>query len=151
MSRFKIISVVIGGTAIVGLFLFYILTMKILAGSWDAVWWQFRQLWYLMLPLMVGFGIQAGLFVYLKYSARRRVSNKILAGNSSVSVIGMAACCAHHLTDVVPILGLSALSVWLTAYQRPLLIIGILSNFAGIIHMWKAKNQLRQLDKQLVV
>src|SRR3989338_6918650 len=120
MNRLKIISAVIGATAMAGLFLFYVLTMKILAGSWDAVWWQWRQLWYLMLPLIAGFGIQAGLFYYIK-SLRRRISAKMMAANSASSTVGMIACCAHHAVDLAPLLGLTALTLWLTAYQKQLL------------------------------
>ncbi|MBI2310078.1 hypothetical protein HYU89_04250 [Candidatus Collierbacteria bacterium] len=141
MNRPKFISTVIGMAAMVGLFLFYSLTMRFLAGSWDAAWWQFRQLWFLMTPLIAGFGVQIGLFSYIKFLSHS-TANKIVAASSATSTVSMIACCAHHLTDVVPLLGLSAVSLWLTAYQRPLLIIGILSNLAGIIYMWKAKNQL---------
>jgi len=146
INEAKFFSLAIGLAATAGLFLFYALTMRLLAGSWDAVWWQFRGLWHLMLPLIVGFGVQIGLFSYIKFLSHS-TANKIVAASSATSTVSMVACCAHHLTDVVPILGLSALSVWLTAYQRPLLLIGILSNLTGIIYMWKTKNQLRQFDK----
>ena len=145
MVSLKIISTVIGATAMVGLFLFYVLTMKVLAGSWDAVWWQFRELWFLMLPLIASFGVQIGLFSYIKFLSHS-TANKIAAASSATSTVSMIACCAHHLTDVVPILGLSALSVWLTAYQRPLLIIGIISNLAGIVYLWKRLPRTRLDD-----
>ena len=136
MARLKIASAAIGVVAMGGLFLFYVLTMKALAGSWDAVWWQFRQLWYLMLPLMVGFGIQAGLFYYIK-SLRRRMSAKMMVANSTTSTIGMVACCVHHAVDLTPLLGLTTLTLWLTVYQKPLLEVGIISNFIGIIYLVK--------------
>ena len=136
MSRLKLISTFIGVVATVGLFLFYALTMKVLAGSWDAVWWKWRQLWYLMLPLIAGFGIQAGLFYYIK-SLRRRISAKMMAANSASSTVGMIACCAHHAVDLAPLLGLTALTLWLTAYQKQLLTVGIVSNLIGIIYLAK--------------
>src|SRR3990167_8171417 len=105
MNQNKVLSIAVGLTASVGLFLFYSLTMRLLAGSWDAAWWQFRQLWYLMLPLLAGFGVQIGLFSYIKFLSK--VGNKIVAASSATSTVSMIACCAHHLTDVVPILGLS--------------------------------------------
>ena len=149
MLRLKIISAVIGVAAMVGLFLFYALTMKVLAGSWDAVWWQWRELWYLMLPLMAGFGIQAGLFYYIK-SLRRKMSAKMMAVNSATSTVGMIACCVHHAVDFVPLLGLTALTLWLTAYQKPLLTVGIISNFAGIVYLVRVRTLLF-LDKSKVV
>jgi len=57
----------------------------------------------------------------------------------------MIACCAHHLTDVVPILGLSALSIWLVNFQTPLLAIGIVSNAAGSVYLWSKLSHLRQV------
>jgi len=136
MNRLKFISIFIGIVSMVGLFLFYVLTMKVLAGSWDAVWWQWRQLWYLMLPLIAGFGIQVGLFHYIK-SLKRGVSAKMMTANSATSTVGMIACCAHHAVDLAPILGLTTLTLWLTVYQKPLLAIGIISNLIGIFYMAK--------------
>lgn len=127
----------IGAMSAIGLILFYALTMRFLAGSWDAVWWQFRQLWYLMVPLVVGFGIQAGLFSYIRFSANHGISNKMMAANSATSTIGMVACCAHHAMDLAPLLGLTTLALWLTVYQKPLLAVGIVSNLIGIIYLIK--------------
>jgi hypothetical protein len=103
-----------------------------------------------MLPLMVGFGVQVGLFSYIKFSDSHRTSNKMMAVNSIASTTGMVACCAHHLTDIVPILGFSAASLWLAAYQQPLLLIGIFSNFFGIVYLMRIKASL-PLDKSKVV
>lgn len=103
-----------------------------------------------MVPLAAGFGVQAGLFYYVKTSVNHGISNKMPAANSAVSIVGMAACCAHHAIDVVPILELSALSIWLTAYQKPLLLIGILSNFVGVVYLIKVR-VLLLLDKPKVV
>jgi hypothetical protein len=44
----------------------------------------------------------------------------------------MLACCAHHLSDVLPILGVSGAAVFLSAYQTPLLWLGLAMNLAGI-------------------
>lgn len=150
MVRYKFVSIIVGTISTAGLFVFYVMAMRFLAGSWTAAWWQFKELWYWMILLASGFGVQAGLFYYVKTSVNHGISNKMPAANSAVSIVGMVACCAHHLTDVIPILGLSALSLWLTVYQRPLLIIGIISNLVGIIYLIKAKTLLF-LDKPKVV
>jgi hypothetical protein len=143
MTGPKIFSIAIGTVAAVGLFLFYSLTMRLLAGSWDVAWWQFRQLWYLMTPLIAGFGFQIGLFSYIKFLSSA-AGTRIMAASSTTSTISMIACCAHHLTDVVPILGLSALSLWLVNFQAPLLALGIVSNAAGSVYLWKKLSRLRQ-------
>ncbi|OGG14820.1 hypothetical protein A2773_07000 [Candidatus Gottesmanbacteria bacterium RIFCSPHIGHO2_01_FULL_39_10] len=131
----KNLSPVISGlSATLALILFYFLTMRILAGSWYAAFDQFQDLWFFMLPLSLGFGIQVGLYVDLKRKIERP-TQKVVAGNTAVSTLGMIACCAHHLTDVLPIIGLSALSTLLVNYQTPILLIGIASNIAGIIYL----------------
>lgn len=141
MNRNKILSTVIGLAAAVGLFLFYSLTMRLLAGSWDAAWWQFQKLWYLMTPLIAGFGVQVGLFSYIKFLSHA-ANNRIMATSSAASTVSMIACCAHHFTEVVPILGFSALSLWLVNFQAPLLILGIVSNLAGSIYLWRRLSSL---------
>mgnify|MGYP001611036563 CR=1 FL=1 len=143
MTKPKIVSTAIGLMAGAGLFLFYSLTMRLLAGFWNAAWWQFRELWFLMTPLIAGFGFQIGLFSYIKFLSHS-ANNKVMAASSATSTVSMIACCAHHLTDVVPILGLSALSIWLVNFQAPLLIVGIISNAAGSIYLWRKLSRLRQ-------
>lgn len=142
MNRGKTLSIVLGLAAAAGLFLLYSLTMRFLAGSWDAVWWQFRELWYLMAPLIAGFGVQIGLFSYIKFLSHS-ANNKIMITSSATSTVSMIACCAHHATDVIPILGLSALSLWLVNFQKPLLILGIVSNLAGSIYLLKQLTRLK--------
>ncbi len=146
INKAKFFSFAIGFLAASGLFLFYALTMRFLAGSWDAAWWQFRRLWYLMLPLLAGFGVQIGLFSYIRFFSP--AGGKMAAASSAASTVSMIACCAHHLTDVAPILGLSALSLWLVNFQTPLLAVGIVSNAAGSIYLWRTLSRLRpEYDK----
>jgi hypothetical protein len=54
------------------------------------------------------------------------------------------ACCAHHLADILPIVGLSGAAVFLNAYKAPLLWLGIVMNVIGIIYL------LRQLRRRPV-
>ena len=55
------------------------------------------------------------------------------SGATSATV--MLACCLHHVTDVLPILGLSAAATFLTRYQRPFMLLGLGMNILGIIVM----------------
>ena len=48
------------------------------------------------------------------------------------SATAMVACCIHHVTDVLPILGLSAAASFLTRYQRPFMLTGLAMNLIGI-------------------
>lgn len=127
-------------TGTLGLILFYFLTMRALAGSWEAAFSQFEDLWYFMVPLSLGFGVQLGLYKSLKERMKKISTTKIMATNTTTSTVGMIACCAHHLTDVLPILGLSAASLFLVKFQTPLLIIGIVSNIFGILYLLRLYN-----------
>lgn len=45
----------------------------------------------------------------------------------------MLTCCAHHLVDLLPLVGLSAAAVFLNAYKTPLFLVGIGMNVIGIV------------------
>lgn len=124
-----------GFLASLGLFILYGFTMTVLSG-WEAAVEQFKVLWWLMLPLSIGFGIQVSLYMKLK-SAIKHKANGALATSGVVSGAGMLACCAHHLTDILPFLGFSAVSIFLTKYQIPILLASIGINIYGIILMKK--------------
>ena len=93
---------------------------------------EFASIWYLMVPLIAGFGAQVGLFSYT-HAAIRSVSSKGVATSGGVSTVSMVACCAHHITDVLPIIGFTAFALFLTQYQNFFVVLGILSNAVGIL------------------
>lgn len=45
----------------------------------------------------------------------------------------MVACCAHHVTDVLPILGLTAAATFLAEYQTAFMLVGLGTTFLGIL------------------
>lgn len=47
----------------------------------------------------------------------------------------MIACCAHHLTDVLPVVGLAGAAMFLAAYQSLFLLLGVLSNLVGTVYL----------------
>ncbi|MBI2547299.1 MAG: hypothetical protein HYW23_02525 [Candidatus Aenigmarchaeota archaeon] len=94
---------------------------------------RFVELWYLMTPLVAGFGFQIGLFSYIRNFMMMKAGTVGISGGASA--ISMVACCAHHITDVIPILGVSALGIFLLEYQPLFLVLGIISNLAGIFFM----------------
>lgn len=130
------------------LILFYFVVMGLTSRSWSATISQFRQLWYWMIILAAGFGIQIGLYTHIKYqilnikntNQKSNISKNTdisVVGSSTASGVSMIACCAHHLTDVLPIIGLSGAAVFLTQYQVPLIILGVAVNGFGTIYMLK--------------
>ncbi|HLC59260.1 MAG TPA: hypothetical protein VJH34_01925 [archaeon] len=94
---------------------------------------RFSQLWYFMLPLTVGFGFQIGFYSCFRSAMSMNPGTSIASGG--VSTVSMVACCAHHLTDVIPFLGISVIGVFLLQYQSSFLVIGIVSNLIGILMM----------------
>lgn len=137
MSLNKIQPLLMGIIGSLSLLAFYLVVMLIFTGSLKTAYDQFISLWYLMTPLIVSFGIQTGL-----YQSIRHATN-LMKGTTTTSTVGMVACCAHHLTEILPILGLSAISVFLVNYQTPILILSILLNLFGIIYLLRLRSKVR--------
>jgi hypothetical protein len=96
--------------------------------------WQDR---WIVVPIILGFGIQTGLYVILKKRLFVPVSSTgpsgVLTGTSgATSTMAMVACCAHHVTDVLPILGLTAAATFLAQYRTVFMLIGLGMTLLGI-------------------
>lgn len=122
------------GGAILFMIYFGILTF---ANSLDHAIEQFVQMWYWILILTVGFGVQVGLYYYIKFGKSKKIlgATSEIAASGGASTVSMIACCAHHIADLLPILGLSAVSVFLIKYQISLILIGVFLNLIGILTM----------------
>ncbi len=84
--------------------------------------------------IAAGFGTQIALFAELRAVDRRhRASAAVTAAGTGTSTAAMLACCAHHLVDLLPLVGLSAAAVFLNAYKTPLFLVGIGMNVIGIV------------------
>ncbi len=136
-----------GILAFFSLLLFYFLVMGILSRSLEATIIQFEELWYWIIALAAGFGVQFGLYTHLKEilkirnQARRPAA--VATTSAGASSVSMVACCAHHLTEVLAIMGLSGAAVFLTRYQIQLIISGLLINFFGILYMLRVIKQIK--------
>lgn len=111
--------------------------------SFDHAIEQFWTLWYWILALSIGFGVQVALFAKIRNSCAESGATipAGIAASGGVSGVSMAACCAHHITDLAPLLGLSAAAIFLTKYQTLFIILGVMSNINGIIFMLKSMQQ----------
>lgn len=102
--------------------------------------------------LVIGFGIQLGLLWLMRHGVRFSLQEKndakVAAGTSTVaSGTAMVACCAHHIIDVLPILGVSTMALFLTEYQTQFLLFGVLANLMGILMMlWFITNKPTVFD-----
>jgi len=122
---------------ILSLSTFYYLLLFAVTGDPKHPFNQFTLLQPWMSLLIIGFGIQFGLFWLLwkgyHFLLHEKHDAQFATGTSTaVSGMAMVACCAHHLVDLLPILGLSAAAVFLTEYQQQLLIFGVIANLIGI-------------------
>lgn len=122
-----------GGTAVIGMLLFYLITLTIFQGFDHAVD-QFSSQWYLLLPLALGFGAQVAIYSYIRLK-HHKVDIVKTGGASAGSMI---ACCVHHVVDILPIVGLSGLFLFMADYQQLFLYAGIFSSLVGISMMLQA-------------
>lgn len=124
---------------------FYLMVMGIGSGSWDFTLSELWRLRFWVSALVAGFGIQVGLYSYLKSCAR---SGGVESGSATLggttSAIAMVACCAHHLTDILPLLGLAVAATFLVKYQLWFLALGIASNIIGIFIMLRQFKHLKR-------
>lgn len=101
------------------------------------LFWEDRRI---VLPIIVGFGLQMALYVILKKRlflpvAHTGPSGKLAGASGGMSTAAMVACCAHHVTDVLPILGLTAAGAFLAQYRIAFMSIGLSMTLLGIIFM----------------
>ena len=122
------------GSAFIASFYIGILTW---AQGWDYASSQFvRDRWYVV-PILLGFGAQAALYSILRFRLFMPITStghagSMMGASGGTSATAMVACCIHHVTDVLPILGLSAAASFLTRYQRPFMLVGLDMNLIGI-------------------
>jgi copper chaperone CopZ len=117
----------------VGLMTLYLGIVSLAEGWTHAVELMIGDAW-LVGPIMVGFGVQVGLYTYLKtvIHAAARGTGALAGAGGTTSTAAMVACCAHHVTDVLPLLGLSAAAAFLAEYRIPLMLVGLVTNLIGI-------------------
>lgn len=97
---------------------------------------QFAEFWYFIVLLALGFGIQVGLYVYLKnLVGRHGASGKVVAVSGTTSTAAMVSCCAHYLINVLPVLGVTGFLAIVAEYQVELFWVGLAFNAAGVMYV----------------
>jgi len=78
------------------------------ASGLDHLAGQARADWYLLVPILAGFGVQVALMAELRQRRRQaRLAAAATGGAAGTSAVGMVACCAHHVADLAPLAGLT--------------------------------------------
>lgn len=150
MTSMKIRILLPFGAGLVGMFLLMVIYLAIVALAESPahaldLFWQDKAL---VIPIMLGFGTQVGLYTLLKKGLympmRVAASGATTAAGGGMSTVAMVACCAHHVTDVLPLVGLTAAATFLANWKIPFMIVGLLTNLIGIIVMLRIIYQERR-------
>ena len=64
-------------------------TIVALVSGWSFAESQFRQFWYYVVTLAAGFGIQVGLYSYLKTAVKGGVDSRVVATTGATSTAAM--------------------------------------------------------------
>ncbi|CAG0995887.1 hypothetical protein ANAEL_02587 [Anaerolineales bacterium] len=134
--RLPILIGILGALALFALYM----TIVTLAQGWEHAVELFGQDAWLVVPIMTGFGIQVGLYTHLRGMLRQgsRSSQAMMGAGAGTSTAAMVACCAHHVAELLPLLGLSAAASFLAAYKIPFMLIGLAMNLIGIVVIVRA-------------
>lgn len=103
--------------------------------GWDFTRDEFARYWPYIVSLAVGFGIQVGLFLFLRRLMLAKHAGKIVAATGGTSGAAMVSCCSHYLINLLPSLGATGLVSLIGQYQVELFWVGIAANLAGIIYV----------------
>ena len=124
----------LAGFLLVALYLALVTLAQDFAHARDLLWGDR----YFVGAIASGFGLQVGLFVHVRRIVSRRARGSAAAATATgtgTSTAAMVACCAHHATDALPLLGLSGAAIFLNDYRIPLMAAGLTVNAIGVAIM----------------
>ena len=128
-------STLIGMAGALGLLGVYFSILTAVSG-WAFALDQFAAFWHFVLSLALGFGIQIGLYSYLRRAIRGHcASGSALAVSGTTSTAAMISCCAHYLANILPAVGAAGLVTVASQYQVEFFWVGLAANAAGIAYM----------------
>ena len=93
---------------------------------------------YLLGAIAFGFGVQAALYTHLRLAIHGRLGRSPTAtavGGTGTSTVAMVACCAHHVAEALPALGLSGAAVFLNDHRLAFMAVGLGMNAVGVAFM----------------
>lgn len=122
-----------GGVAALAMASFYAVVVAAASGSVDHLVDQVRQDWPYLALIITGFGVQVALLAELRHRRALHHGEAMAGGaGAGASTIGMIACCAHHLADLLPLVGAVGIAGFLTDQRIPVMLLGIAINAVGV-------------------
>ena len=119
----------------------YVAVLTLVSG-WEFTRTQFAAYWYFVAALAAGFGVQIGLYSYLRRITRHGdASGKVVTVSGATSTGAMISCCAHYLTNVLPVLGATGVVALVAQYQVELFWVGLAFNLAGMFYVGRKAMQ----------
>ncbi len=131
MPKRPLIAGIIATDALLALFVVLVTSIS----GWATTTSQFANYWYYLVPLAIGFGIQVGMYIYLREMAKRAMSKKVMAVTGSTSTAAMISCCAHYLVNILPIISAAGVAAFIGQYQVKLFWVGIAFNLFGLAYI----------------
>lgn len=107
-----------------------------LVSGWEFTVEQFRTYWYFVTALAAGFGVQVGLFLYLRALVHgARSQGVVVATSGTASTAAMISCCTHYLANIAPVIGAAGLVTFAAQYQVELFWVGLAFNAGGVVYI----------------
>lgn len=127
--RRPVVSGLLGASAMAS---FYVLVLVAASGT-EHLLSQVRVDWPWLALILAGFGTQVGMLVELRRRHRAaRAATATATGGAGAGGVGMVACCAHHIADLLPFLGATGAAAFLLDYRVAFMVAGIGMNALGI-------------------
>jgi len=136
--------IALGVLAALGLLAFYVGIIT-LAQGWAHALGQLTDDRWFVGAIALGFGTQVGLFTYLRQLHAHTAAGGV-AASTGTSATAMLACCAHHLGDILPIVGVAGATAFLNMYKTPLLWLSIALNLAGVVYLLRKLRAQRHMS-----
>lgn len=135
MKHIAFRSAAIGLLALLALLGIYFGLLTLVSG-WPFTLEQFALYWPYVSALAAGFGVQVGLYVYLRRLLQGSAAHgKVVAASGTTSAAAMVSCCTHYLANLLPIVGAAGLVTLATQYQVELFWVGLVFNAAGVAYI----------------
>lgn len=151
LNKNLVVPIFAGILAAFGMFALYILILTVFQDFSHAMQ-QAGQDWLWVGLVAFGFGMQIGLYTHLRLlvNAAKAIGATAATGaGTGTATLGMVACCAHHLTDLAPLValtgasGLSGAISFLNEWKYAFIALGLVVNAISIVITFRTIRQSR--------